>query len=171
MTIQLLGSMLIIVGSGLEGFRRAYMLQKRQRVLINLADAFSWMQNEIVKRQTPILEIIKAQQLRNGDVKLLYEKFDYHLVTSKYLLADAWKEAVHDYGKNSLLNAEDLEWIERIGDAIRQLDRNSIDKEISFVIDVLRNRHHEARSRAIQFGKLYKTLGVMGGVLVVLLLS
>ena len=76
-----------------------------------------------------------------------------------------------EYGKWSLLNQEDLEWVERIGEAIQQFDRQSIDKELSFVIDVLRNRHHEARNRAIQFGKLYKTLGVMGGVLLVLLLS
>ncbi|MEW9500388.1 hypothetical protein [Jeotgalibacillus marinus] len=171
MTIQLLGAIFIVVGSGLEGFRRAYMLQKHQRVLINLANAFSWMQNEIVKRQTPILDIVKDQQLRKGDVELLYEKFNHHLVVSQFLLRDAWIEAVKEYGEYSLLNQEDLEWIERIGEAIQQFDRQSIDKELSFVIDVLRNRHHEARNRAIQFGKLYKTLGVMGGVLLVLLLS
>jgi len=172
MTIfQTLGALMIVVGSSMEGFRRSYLLHRRYRVLIELAQAFTWMQNEIVKRQTPIIEIIHTQLKRRGDVSLLFGHFNQHLSDRQKLLNEAWKEAVSDYGRSSYLTNEDLDWIARIGDAIQPYDRQSIEKELSFIIDVLRNRHQEARNRALQFGKLYKTLGVLGGVLVVLLLS
>jgi len=169
--VQIFGAMLIVVGSSLEGFRRSYLLHKRYQTLIELAQAFTWMQNEIVKRQTPIFEIINIQLKRKGDIGRLFGYFNQQLSDRQKLLHDAWKEAVSEYGQSSYLTNEDLDWVSRVGEAIQPFDRKSIEKELSFIIDILRNRHQEARNRALQFGKLYKTLGVMGGVLVVLLLS
>ncbi|TDL34618.1 hypothetical protein E2R51_02550 [Jeotgalibacillus sp. S-D1] len=171
MTLHWLGAVFIIIGSGLEGFRRSYLLSKRQQILIEFAQAFTWMENEIVKRQTPIIEIVQAQMERKGEVAKLFQLFYEQLTLKQLLLGEAWDKAVEQYFQSSVLLKEDLEWIRRIGDAIQPFDRQSIEREMSFIIDILRNRHLEARNRAIQFGKLYKTLGVMGGVLVVLLLS
>ncbi|PPA71379.1 stage III sporulation protein AB [Jeotgalibacillus proteolyticus] len=172
MSFHWIGALLIVLGSGMEGFRRAYLLQKRQLLLIEFAQSFTWMQNEIVKRQTPIIDIIHAQIKRKGDTGHLYSLFLENLTVNQALLGEAWKQSTEQYGKKtSVLFKEDLEWISRAGEAIQAYDRQSIDRELSFIIEILRSRHQEARNRAVQFGKVYKTLGVMGGVLVVLLLS
>ncbi|MGD7045561.1 hypothetical protein [Jeotgalibacillus proteolyticus] len=171
MTIHWIGALLIVAGSSLEGFRRSNQLHKRQLALVEFAQALTWMQNEIVKRQTPILEIIHTQIQRKGEVAVLFGFFQEQLTKNKSLLSDAWTKAVHDYKPVSNLLPEDLEWLMRIGEAIKPYDRQSIEKELSFIIDMLRTCHQEARSRAVKMGKVYKALGVMGGILIVLLLS
>lgn len=171
MTLQIIGALLIVLGSSLEGFRRSHLLQRRQHVLIEFAQGFTWMQNEIVKRQTPILDIIQTQMKRNDDLGRLNRYFFDQLTEKQLLLGEAWREAVRLYQQTSILQKEDIEWINRVGEAIQPFDRQSIERELSFIIEMLRNRHQEARNKSIQFGKLYKTLGVMGGILIVLLLS
>ncbi|KIL45955.1 stage III sporulation protein AB [Jeotgalibacillus campisalis] len=171
MTIHWIGALLFITGSSLEGFRRSNQLQKRQLALIEFAQALTWMQNEIVKRQTPILEIIQTQIQRKGEVGELFGFFQDQLTMNQSLLKEAWTKAVLAYKPTSNLSVEDLEWITRVGDAVQPYDRQSIEKELSFIIDMLRSRHQEARNLALQMGKVYKALGVMGGILIVLLLS
>ncbi|KIL44366.1 stage III sporulation protein AB [Jeotgalibacillus soli] len=169
--LNLLGAGLLVLGSGLEGWRRASLLDRRQRVLVEMAEAFTWMQNEIVKRQTPMIEIIHYQMKRDGEVAVLFRLFLHHLTVTQLLLAEAWQEATKEYSIVTVLHKDDLEWISRVGNAINQFDRTSIDKELVFVIHVLNSRQQEARNRSLQYGKLYKTIGWMGGVLAVLLLS
>lgn len=81
---------------------------------------------------------------------------------------DAWKQAALESG--STLGKEEAELLAGLGDVLGRADLDSQLAAIACARDLLQVKLEEARTAEHTYGKLYRTLGVLSGVAVVIVL-
>ncbi len=158
---------LIILISTYIGFLKANSFSKRILELKNMKNALNMFKTKIEFTYEPIKEIFLEisriiYQDNNNIFKIFCEKIDSKEITI------AWNEAVLEY-KGSL-NDNDKDIIKMLGKMLGKTDKNGQISEIELVSNFLDKQINDAEDMKIKNEKLYKTLGVIGGLTVAIVL-
>ncbi|MDZ5712134.1 stage III sporulation protein AB [Jeotgalibacillus haloalkalitolerans] len=162
------GAVCIILSFTLEGMRRASLLIKRRKLLLECLRFSKWMEREVADRRTSITEMISVQCQTSSLLTDFFKQVEAELATSPF--HHAWKQTVINHQSFNCLKKEDLNWLVKISDAFRNIHIDSVEKELSFIIAGIQTRYEEALEFESKFVKIYRTIGFMTGLIAVLLL-
>jgi stage III sporulation protein AB len=81
---------------------------------------------------------------------------------------ESWRQAVGESAK--ILGAEEAEILAALADVLGCADLESQLAAIAYTRELLQGKLEEARTREKTYGKLYRTLGVLSGVAIVIVL-
>jgi len=168
--IKTFGALMVLGSCSLVGFSYGGRYVRRVGQLRQLISALQLMQSEIGFTATPMLEVLpRLKAVARPPVTELFTQFEYGLEAGKGLTAaEAWNEALTVIkGRLDLLEA-DCEILERFGSGLSSGGRDEQLKSLQLAQQQLAYQEREAAEERLKYERLYKTMGVLVGLALVL---
>lgn len=170
--IKLLGAMLILFAGTLIGFQQAAKFAERPRQLRQLAHALQRLETEIGYGHTPLPEAL----LRTSEVtpeplsSLLRSAADSVLRTENLTFRESWEQAVSAHWGGTSLGSNEQAVLIRLGSSLGISDKEDQMKHLRLALNQLKAEEDAARDDQARYEKMWKSLGVLIAVLIVILM-
>lgn len=172
MYFKVLGAIMVMISSSIIGFIIANSYKKRPELLRELQTALSMLETEIGYSQNFLpdaLENIARNSTR--DVSRLFLNVRKHLMDSKgYMASEAWELALKKFYNDSYLIKNDYYILNAFGKYLGSTDREDQIKSINQTIDNLKQQEKIAYEEKQKNETLWRYLGILSGIMVILLL-
>lgn len=172
MTVRLAASLVILVGCAYLGFSIASAFRRRARQLEEFYLVIKQMEFDIDFLNMPLYEAFKrVSGICEGGVKNVIDYVGGSLTENHCVdMHSLWKKAFERFEHNLELNEADkrimLDFAKNLGCGDRVREKNNINAAAMR----LKVAGDEARTTAEVNGKMYRGLGVLGGIFVVIVL-
>lgn len=172
MLLKILGGIMIISASGLIGILYSGRLSTRHRELNNLRRHMQMLETEITYGATPLPA---AMVNIAGRTEGLASSF-FQLVASClsdrsfYSFKDAWAYAADSVYSGTPLDWADIELIKGLGSILGGSDREDQKKHFELFYMQLRHQEEKALEEMRRSGRMYRSLGFLLGIAVVVVL-
>ncbi|MGG3907065.1 stage III sporulation protein SpoIIIAB [Geobacillus stearothermophilus] len=166
-----LGALLILAASTWMGMEAARALYERPRQLRQLKAALRAFEAEVMYGHTPLAEASQhiARQTA-APIGELFAQFAAALHACETSVAEAWEKSLRAvWGKTALKQGE-WEVMKQFGATLGQYDRLTQQQQIALALAHLEREEAEALDDQARYGKMAKSLGVLAGLLLVILL-
>lgn len=169
--IKWMGALLIIVATTWAGFEAAKHLSERTRQIRQLKSALQSLEAEIMYGHTSL--IIAAQHISNQVPKPLswfFEQFSKKLIKGHTSVRGAWEESLKEVWRFTAFKQGEFEVLRQFGETLGQHDRISQQKHIKLALSHLEREEADAVDRQNRYERMVKSLGILAGLLLVILL-
>ncbi|WP_156290824.1 stage III sporulation protein SpoIIIAB [Oceanobacillus salinisoli] len=166
-----IGALLLIGTTTWIGFDWSSRLANRPKQIRQLKNALQILEAEIVYSQLPLKEAFLniAGQIPEP-AKSFFRGLGNGLDDSTIDLYKIWKENVDVFMQNSSLGANEKEILYQFGRTLGQHDFYQQQKHIQLTLSHLERELEDAREEQYKYSKMAKSLGVLAGLFIVLLL-
>lgn len=169
--MKILGAIFIILATTWTGFEVARQYTERPRQLRQLKTALQSLEAEIMYGHLPLKQAAEhlAKQMTKP-LSLLFEKFSSKLEIGETSVKTAWEESLFEVWKLTALKQGELEVLKQFGETLGQHDRISQQKHILLALAHLDREENDARENQARYEKMVKSLGLLAGLLLAILL-
>ena len=169
--VKLFGAVLIVAVTTFFGFSYAKSYSERPRQLRLLKAALQSLEAEIMYGHTPLSEAARrlVKQMPKP-LNWIFHSFSERLESGEQTVREAWMESLQEHWKVTALKQAEYEILQQFGETLGQHDRTSQQKHIRLCITHLEREEGEAKALQLQYEKMIKSLGVLAGLLIVILL-
>ncbi|RYG74662.1 stage III sporulation protein SpoAB [Lentibacillus lipolyticus] len=166
-----IGALLFIGTTTLIGFEVSRRLNERPKHIRQLKNALQILEAEILYSQLPLPEAFAtiAKQIPEPLSTFFYD-MNCSMQKTATDLYSAWNSRVSELLETSSLSESEGEIMKQFGRTLGQHDFDQQQKHIHLAIKHLDRQLEEARENQFKYGKMAKSLGVLCGLFVVLLL-
>ncbi|UFT97741.1 stage III sporulation protein SpoAB [Radiobacillus kanasensis] len=166
-----IGALLLLSATTWVGFEFARKLNERPKQIRQLKNALQILEAEILYGQTPIIEACAtvSKQLPKP-VSWFFAGFSKDLGKRPGDLYDIWEKNMNRFWPLSSLGKNEKEILEQFGRTLGQHDFTQQQKHIHLALTHLDRELQEAIDYQYRYSKMAKSLGVLTGLLVILLL-
>ncbi|HEY3314771.1 MAG TPA: stage III sporulation protein SpoIIIAB [Bacillota bacterium] len=170
--LKLAGGLIVIAAATALGFLAAANYERRPRELAELISALGLLETEIAYAATPLAEAFGSIASRSGQPARGIVAEARRCLTSGEgrPAAEVWSSAVQKVWTATSLKAADRDILLDFGASLGASDREDQIKHICLARERLRRAEGEAIGEAGRLARLYKNLGFLGGVMVVIIL-
>lgn len=128
------------------------------------------LENEILYMSRPIGQALLSISTKKGMVSL-FAKRVFEIQRNKELTINkAWEEILSEFRDQWVLHPEEWELLFSLGEVLGKTDKAGQKSYIELVRDKFGLQEKKAENDRVQKEKLYKSLGVLGGLATVLVL-
>lgn len=167
--MRAVGAALLVVSACLLGQRAAARRERRVGELTALLNGVHLLETEIVFGRLLLAEALARAGALNPRCRLLFERGARGVAEGRSA-AEAWNEALEAWRRSSALAGEDLEPLRRLGGVLGLSSAEDQARHLKLAQRELSLRLDAERERLPQVTRLYRLLGVCGGLALVLLL-
>ncbi|MDY0405605.1 stage III sporulation protein SpoIIIAB [Virgibacillus sp. 179-BFC.A HS] len=166
-----LGAFLLLCTTTWIGFEWSKKLSDRPKHIRQLINALQILEAEIVYSQLPLQEAFEVigRQLPKP-ANLLFAQVAVALQSNTANLTEIWSASVNQWVKLANLDKNEQEILLQFGATLGQHDAVQQTKHIQLALHHLEREMQEARDQHIKYAKLAKSLGVLGGLFIIVLL-
>lgn len=170
--MKIIGSVLVMIASSGIGFLYASEVKKRIHELEELRSLMKMILGDIRYTRATLYEAVKnAMRRHHGSFLEFLSKISESLSASPGItLEDIWKQAVMSGLRNVSLNTEDKQKLIRFGERICSVERETIMACFEQYIEELGTEIKEVHNTVASKVKLYRSMGVLTGIFIVVLL-
>lgn len=170
--IKLIGIIMTLVACGGIGLFLAHIHENRPRQLYALESAMQLLETEILYGATPLKEAMElVAQTSDPEIAILFGNTARELSKMEGATArEAWSSAVENFSKATILKKEDLKILQRFGTTLGISDREDQEKHIRLTKSQLKIAATNAETVARKSSAVYRYLGFLGGLFLVLAL-
>lgn len=169
--IKIIGAVFIVAATTWIGFEFANKLRERPRQLRLMRAALQSLEAEIMYGHTPLAEA--AERLAKQIPKplcFLFEGFGQQLRQGEKTVREAWLASLENVWKRAAMKRAEYEILQQFGETLGQHDRESQQKHIRLCLTHLEREEGEAKESQLRSEKMIRSLGVLSGLLIVILL-
>lgn len=172
MVIKLINSCIIILFSTLIGLELAKGYVARAKELSALQGALSRLETEILHYATNLPEALIriGESIRGGSGKLFSLTGQTLIDKTKFTVAEAWNSALEQLKADLCLQQEDIDILQRFGDQLGNSDKEGQARFIRLTQLQLREEEKKARAIREKYNRMYRSLGLLGGIALAILL-
>ncbi|MCG0274974.1 MAG: stage III sporulation protein AB [Thermosediminibacteraceae bacterium] len=172
MLFKILGSILVIFSSTMIGFTIAGFYKQRPRALRNFQIALSMLETEIDYGQSPLPEALNNVSKRcESSISMFLKRVRQLLLSLEgYTAGEAWEIALKEFKAQFPLNESDFEILAAFGKYLGSSDKDDQIRNLKLTLSQLKQQETLAIEERQKNEKLWKYLGVLSGLTVVLLL-
>lgn len=165
--LRLAGAGLVVFSAGLWGWRKAWQEETRLEQLAGWEQAITLLKAEIGFALRPLSEACGAIARRlNGIVGVFWEEAGNELASLDHAeAAHAWEAALTRCRPAMALLPADVEAVADFGRTLGYLDAQAQLAACDLLLDYLARARQEGLERQQKNGKLYKSLGLLSGLL------
>lgn len=166
--VDILAFGLIVYVAGAAGFAVAKRFTERPRQLADLCLGLEVLRTEIVYAATPL-----ATALGTLRVRAPLGEFFVHAaegIASLKTARSAWEDALPVLVKQSALLGPDLAALRHLGEVLGTSNREDQERHLLVVLRRLESLQREAEEEAKRSATLWKYLGVLSGITLVIIL-
>lgn len=172
MVIKLLGSILVLLSSGFLGYMLSTDCIKRPQQLRELQSLLQMFENRISYLSDVLTEAFdKVQKCSKSEAGVFFAAACEKLRTDRSLnAAAAWEASVRENIKKTALDKEDEEILISFGKILGSSDLDGQIKNIRLTVEQLKMQEDKAEKSRSKNEGMYKSLGILGGIAVVIAL-
>lgn len=120
---------------------------------------------------TPLNELMKNISVREkGSIAKIFTVVSEQLELHQRSFADCWQSACSNLFHTTALKSPEQQILLQLGSSLGQSDRESQQKYIRVAMSHLQSEEQEAFELQRRYEKLSRTLGILAGILLVILL-
>lgn len=166
-----IGALLLIGTTTWIGFEWSQKLNNRPKHIRQLKNALQILEAEILYSQLPLQEafITIAKQIPQP-IKSFFQALGTGMEEKNPDLFSLWKKQVDLLITESCLSDNEQEILMQFGRTLGQHNFEQQQKHIQLTVSHLDRELEEARDNQMRYGKMAKSLGVLCGLFIVLLL-
>jgi stage III sporulation protein AB len=170
--VKVIGAVLILFSASMVGWHIGRYYAYRPIQLRALIVALQMLETEIVYGLTPLHRAFaKVGNRVAEDVGKLFLLAADLLVSEKAQSAeDSLGQAMQKQWPQTALRKQERDVLASLGQVIGSSDREDQQKHLRLAVTHLRGLEEEARAEQAKYEKMYKSLGFLGGLLVVILM-
>ncbi|GAC89694.1 stage III sporulation protein SpoAB [Anoxybacillus flavithermus NBRC 109594] len=166
-----IGAVCIILATTWSGFGASRLLRERTKQLRQLKMALQSLEAEIMYGHTPLIDAsLRLSQQLSRPLSWLFESFAQKLQKGTMNARQAWEESLHEIWKMTALKEGELEIMKQFGETLGQYDHEIQQNYIRLTMVHLEREEGDAIEKQQRYEKMMKSLGVLTGILIVLLL-
>ncbi|CAM3956378.1 stage III sporulation protein SpoIIIAB [Lederbergia lenta] len=169
--LKLIGAIFIIVATSWAGFEFSKRLSQRTKQLRLFRNSLQTLEAEIMFGHAPLGEAALriASQLPKP-VSVHYQSFAEKLAVAGATVMSAWEESLNETWNLTALQRSEFEILLQFGENLGKHDRQTQQKQIMLALSHLEREEENAREKQKSYEKMAKSLGVLTGVLIIILL-
>ncbi|CAM3119700.1 stage III sporulation protein SpoIIIAB [Paenibacillus lupini] len=170
--IKLIGAVLILFAGTMIGFQQAARLAARPRQLRQLAHALQRLETEIGYGHTPLPEALErtAEVVAAPLAELFRNAAEGVKGSDGFTFRESWELAMKNGWSSTALRQTELAVMLRLGSTLGISDKEDQLKHIHLALLQLKAEEDAARDDQSRYEKMWKSLGVLIAVLVVILM-
>lgn len=170
MLLKILGSLVILVSSSFLGFALSDDCKKRPQQLRELQLLLQMLENSISFLSEVLTDAFdKIYAGNKSEVGIFFAVASEKMKTGKNLNAeDAWKAAVTENINKTALDKEDEEILATFGKMLGSSDIDGQIKNIRLVTNQLKLQEEKAEKKRAKNEKMYQSLGILGGIAIII---
>ena len=167
MLIKLIGGFLIVAGCAFVGFLKADELSKREHSLMNLKTAFNLLEGEIMYSSSQLKFAFERVSRLSGCGELFLSASEKILDMGA---SDGWRCAVSETKELLGLKETDREILDIFAAGLGVSDREQQVKNIRHISSLLEDALKDASAEYDKSAKVYRSMGLLGGLFVFIML-
>lgn len=169
---KFISSVGIFTTTSVIGFLYGHRFTARMDNLIYLKQCLKILETEIVYGATPLPEaLLNIYTKGNSKVSYIFKLISEDLNSNKgEELIDSFKTVTKEMENKLYLEKEDIGIFLSLGSGLGASDRVDQEKNINLISNQLDMLIEEARREKLKNGKLYKNLGILVGIAIIILL-
>lgn len=173
--IKLIGALCILFATTALGFAQAAQFAKRPQQIRVLIQALQRLETEIVYAFTPLPEALGriGQSLFTVEktVAIFFKEASQLLEhRTGFSAQEIWQQSLEKHWSGTAFQQNEREIVLKLGDYLGLSDREDQTKHIRLAMDQLKLEEELAREEQQRYEKMWKSLGVLGGMFVVIVL-
>lgn len=172
MILKIIGSMIVLVSSAFLGYVLSRDCSRRPAELRELQGLLQIFENEISYLSNLITDAFeKIYRTSESSVRIFFESTVQNLLKDSSLNASqAWEKAVKENVRKTSLNKEDEEILVSFGKILGNSDIEGQIKNIRLTLNHLRLQEQKAEEERARNEMMFKRLGILGGLAIVVIL-
>lgn len=172
MLLKILGSLLVISASSFLGYIYSRDCSKRPQDLRDLQGMLHIFENEISFMSNLLIDAFeKVYKSSSSEAACIFEAAFHNLRKDDGLSAfHAWEKAVKENIKKTALNEEDEKILVSFGQMLGNSDLDGQINNIRLTINHLKLQEQKAEESRKKYETMYMTLGMLGGITIVIVL-
>ncbi len=170
--VKLMGAVLILFSASMVGWQIGKYYANRPVQLRALLVALQMLETEIVFGMTPLQRaFVKVGHRVSEEVgKVFLLAAEFLQTEEAHSAEEALQQAMNRLWTQTALRRQEREVLESLGQVLGSSDREDQQKHLRLAVTHLRGLEEEARAEQEKYEKMYKSLGFLGGLLVVILM-
>jgi stage III sporulation protein AB len=169
--LKLFGAALIVFATSFIGFEAAKRLSERPRQLRIFQSALQALEVEIMYGHTPLHEAARKLSDQLPDpAAAFFRSFAGQLTTLETTVKEAWEKSLDGIWEMTALKENEYEVLRQLGENLGKHDRYTEQKQLLLALSHLEREEKEAHERQLRYEKMAKSLGVLTGLLIAILL-
>ncbi|WP_085991931.1 stage III sporulation protein SpoIIIAB [Oceanobacillus senegalensis] len=166
-----IGALILIGATTWLGIEWSNRLANRPKQIRQLKNALQILEAEIVYSQLPLRDAFFsiAKQIPQP-TKSFFEQMGESLQDKDNDLYHNWKKNINSFVQDSSLGVNEKEILNQFGRTLGQHDFYQQQKHIQLALSHLQRELEDAREEQYKYSKMAKSLGVLAGIFIVLLL-
>ncbi|WP_010650837.1 stage III sporulation protein SpoIIIAB [Oceanobacillus massiliensis] len=166
-----IGALLLIGTATLIGFEWSNRLTKRPKQIRQLKSALQILEAEIVYSQAALYDAFQSISEKIPDpMRSFFSNLGEKIQGDSFELFSLWESEANLLLKNSSMGENEKEILMQFGRTLGQHDIDQQRKHIKLAIVHLDRELEDAVDNYHKYGKMAKSLGVLSGIFIVLLL-
>ena len=169
--LKLIGAVFIFAACTILGYQLSRHFSERPRQLRYFKTALQALEAEIMFGHIPLQEASKrlAKQMPKP-ISLFFNNFSDNLQIEEATVKHAWADSLKSISSLLALQSKDIEILEQFGETLGKHDRFQQQKQIALTMTHLEREENEALLAQSKYEKMIKSLGVLLGLLLIILL-
>jgi len=170
--LKMFGAVLIVLAGTLAGLQRARQYADRPRQIRSLIAALQRLETEIKYGFTPLPDALRkiGAQARGPVQQMFVTAADEMSPPNNRSAKEAIEQAMEIHGSNTALKAPEKEIIRQLSCTLGTSDRSNQTTHITLALQQLNQEELAARDDQGKYEKMSKSLGLLLGVLIVILI-
>ena len=170
--IKLIGALLIVISGTLIGFHQASRYAQRPKQLRQLAHALQRLETEIGYGHTPLPEALKrtADNTPEPVSSILRSAAEGLATAEEPSFRESWEAAIQASWKETAMRGSEQSVLIRLGSTLGISDKEDQMKHLRLALQQLKSEEDGARDDQAKYEKMWKSLGLLSGVLIVILM-
>ena len=171
MMVKLIGSGMILIATTVLGIMFAKIKIDRVKQLRALISALNMMEIEIKFALNVLPDaFFKISKTIDEKIGQLFAVTAKQIIESRKNACEAWHAALEQSFSNLCLDKEDKEILLALGSSLGEVDTENQIKNIRLIIEQLKRQELKAEEDKARSEKLFKSLGVLSGLTIVIVL-
>lgn len=170
--VKLAGALLILFSATMVGWQIGRYYAVRPVQLRTWLFALQMLETEIVYGSTPLHRaFVKIGHRIQPEIGRMFLTAAELLITGEGMSTQAcWEAAIEKHWRETALRRQEKEVLLGLGHVLGGSDRDDQQKHLRLAVAHVRTLKEEAREEQLKYEKMYKSLGFLGGLLVVILM-
>lgn len=170
--LKLLGAALILFAGTMVGFAQSFALARRPRQIRELIQALQRLETEIAYGFAPLHEALEnAGRPLSPPVSRIFRSAGKRLNGSEPIsVEESWLAAVEEGWPHTALRSGEREVFRQLASSLGVSDREDQRKHLMLAVSQLQAEEAAAVDHNRTFGSMWKSMGVLAGALIVVLM-
>lgn len=169
--MKFIGACCIVFATSFLGFDLSNRLTNRTRYLQQLISTLQMMEAEMTYSKKTLQQIFHTLSKKvQGPIGSFYESLEQQLKKRVTNFYDVWLQEVNTLRTEASLTENDVEVLQQFGRTIGEHSANEQRKQIQLTIYHLQIARDQSQQKQQRYATMLKTIGVLSGLFIVILL-